>query len=58
LHFPFQILQAIEHVALILAAAMAGQQQELLAQLPLIERLTRRAFEVGDGAREHAAVRV
>src|SRR5262245_7248691 len=54
--FPFQILQAVEHLAHIVGAAMAGQSQEFLTQLALIERLARRAFKVGDGAREHAAV--
>src|SRR5262249_32883510 len=54
--FPFQILQAIEHLAHIVGAAMARQQQEFLAQLALIEWLLRRALEARDAAREHASV--
>jgi hypothetical protein len=40
----------------IVGAAMARQQQEFLAQFAPIERLLGRALEVGDAAREHAAV--
>jgi hypothetical protein len=54
--FPFQILHAIEHLAHIVGAAMARQQQEFFAQLALIERLLRRALEASDAARERAAV--
>jgi hypothetical protein len=46
--FPFQILHAIEHLAHIVGAAMARQQQEFFAQLALIERLLRRALEASD----------
>src|SRR6516164_7880896 len=43
--FVFQVLQAIEHLAHPVSAAMAGQHQKLVAQLGARERLLRRAFE-------------
>src|SRR5262249_62299900 len=37
--FPFQILQAVEHLAHIVGAAMAGPQQKIFPPPPLIERV-------------------
>src|SRR5882762_1041447 len=51
-----QILQTIEHSSHVLTGAVAGQQEKLLPQLGVIERLLRRSLEVGDRAGEHASV--
>src|SRR5262245_51844813 len=51
-----QVLQPIEHPSHVVRAAVTGQCQELFPQLGALERLLRRALEVGDAARERAPI--
>src|SRR4051812_21845115 len=51
-----QLLQAIEHLAHVVRRAVAGQHQEFLPKLALIERMLRRALEIGDRTGEHAPI--